>query len=611
MLTGPGGLAIDTTLDQVKDTPNVKQGKNWRSRIENGTEIVEMLGDCNVHYDEKCGNGFCLEDVKADFDWHRTGKVNIAYEAIDRHARSWRKNKVCLYWEGADGCDRKYTFQEFKIRTDKFANVLRKAGVKKGDRVIVYLPRIPELYASAISIAKLGAIFAPLFGGFRAEAVRDRINDAQACMVITTPEMKRLGIDPIRKDIPSVKSIVLCNIPRNYDLEPGDLSYDAEMIYASEEFEPEWCDLEDPVIMHYTSGTTGKSKGVVHVHNAMIGHYITTKWVQDLRDDDVYWCTADPGWVTGTSYGIFGPWLNGGSQVVYAGKFSPESWYWIVEKYKVTVWYTAPTALRMLMKAGDDVPKKYHLDSLRYITSVGEPLNPEVIRWAMKVYGPPIHENYWMTETGSNMIANFYGLPLKIGSMGKAFPGIDAAIIDDTGRVLPTGVPGNIAIKPGWPSMMRSIWNNPEKYKEYFRIPGWYVTGDSGFMDKDGYFWFTGRMDDVIKTSGERVGPFEVESALLEHPAVAEAGVIGKPDPLYGNVIKAFISLKPGYTGTEELKREISESVKKSLAAHAFPREIEFKDNLPKTRSGKIMRRVLKAMELGQPLGDLATLDDD
>jgi acetyl-CoA synthetase len=263
------------------------------------------------------------------------------------------------------------------------------------------------------------------------------------------------------------------------------------------------------------------------------------------------------------------------------------------------------------MKGGDEVVKKYHMGSLRYITSVGEPLNPEVIRWAMRVYGLPIHENYWMTETGANMIANFYGLPLKIGSMGKAFPGIEAAVIDDKGKVLPNGVPGNIAIKPGWPSMMRSIWNNPEKYKEYFRITGWYVTGDSGFMDSDGYFWFTGRVDDVIKTSGERVGPFEVESALLEHPAVAEAGVIGKPDPLYGNVIKAFISLKPGYEGTEELKREISESVKKSLAAHAFPREIEFKSNLPKTRSGKIMRRVLKAMELGQPLGDLATLDDE
>lgn len=570
-----------------------------------------MAGECNISYDSLCGNGFSFDDVRKEFDWYTSGKVNIGYEAIDRHAKTWRKNKVALYWEGADGSDRKYTFQELKIRTDKFANVLRNAGIKKGDRVFVYLPRIPELYASAISIAKLGAIFAPLFGGFRADAVRDRINDAQACMVITTPEMKRLGIDPIRKEIPSVKTVVLCNIPRNYDLEPGDLSYDAEMIYASEDFEPEWCDLEDPVIMHYTSGTTGKSKGVVHVHNAMIGHYITTKWVQDLRDDDVYWCTADPGWVTGTSYGIFGPWLNGASQVVYAGRFSPEAWYWVIDKYKVNVWYTAPTALRMLMKGGEEVIKKYHLGSLRYITSVGEPLNPEVIRWSMRVFGLPIHENYWMTETGCNVIANFYGLPLKVGSMGKPFPGIEAAVIDDKGRVLPAGVPGNIAIKPGWPSMMRSIWNNEAKYNEYFRIPGWYVTGDSGFVDKDGYFWFTGRVDDVIKTSGERVGPFEVESALLEHPAVAEAGVIGKPDPLYGNVIKAFISLKPGYEGTEELKREISESVKKTLAAHAFPREIEFKANLPKTRSGKIMRRVLKAMELGQPLGDLATLDDE
>ena len=314
----------------------------------------------------------------------------------------------------------------------------------------------------------------------------------------------------------------------------------------------------------------------------MIGHYITTKWVQDLRDDDVYWCTADPGWVTGTSYGIFGPWLNGASQVVYAGRFSADAWYSIIDKYKATVWYTAPTALRMLMKAGDDVVDRYSLKSLRYITSVGEPLNPEVIRWGMKVYDLPIHENYWMTETGCNVIANFYSLPLKVGAMGKPFPGIQAAVVDDKGNLLPPGVPGNLVIKPGWPSMMRGIWNNPEKYREYFRIPGWYVTGDSAYMDTDGYFWFMGRVDDVIKSSGERVGPFEVESALLEHPAVAEAGVIGKPDPLYGNIIKAFIALKPGFDGTEELKRKSSSlsrpswrptrSPRRSISGRACPR---------------------------------------
>lgn len=587
-------------------------GKSWQLRTEGNTEIVEKFGACNCDYYKACANnGSVWDEAKREFDWHGTGRVNIAHEAIDRHATSWRRNKVALYWEGPNKENAKYTFSEMKLLSDRFANVLRKAGAKKGDRIFVYLPRIPELYISAVSIAKIGAIFAPLFGGFRAEAVRDRLNDCGAGMIITTPDMKRLGIDAIRKEVPTLKTIIICQAPESFKFGEGELSYDAEMAYASEEHETEWCHLEDPVIMHYTSGTTGKSKGVIHVHNAMIGHYITTKWVQDLRDDDVYWCTADPGWVTGTSYGIFGPWLTGASQVVYAGRFSADAWYSIIDKYKVTVWYTAPTALRMLMKAGEDVARRYQLKSLRFITSVGEPLNPEVIRWGMKVYDLPIHENYWMTETGCNVIANFYSLPLKVGAMGKAFPGITAAVVDDKGNLLPPGVPGNLVIKPGWPSMMRGIWNNPEKYKEYFRIPGWYVTGDSAYMDADGYFWFMGRVDDVIKTSGERVGPFEVESALLEHPAVAEAGVIGKPDPLYGNIIKAFIALKPGYEGTEELKREISGFVKSKLAAHAFPKEIEFMAGLPKTRSGKIMRRVLKAQELGLPLGDLATLDDD
>ncbi len=587
-------------------------GKSWQLRTENNIEIVEKFGSCNCDYHKAyANNGFVWDEVKKEFDWHNTGRVNIAHEAIDRHAQSWRKNKVALYWEGPNKEHAKYTFSEMKLQSDKFANVLRKAGAKKGDRIFVYLPRIPELYVSAVAIAKIGGIFVPLFGGFRAEAVRDRMNDCGAEMVVTTPDMKQLGIDPIRKEVPTLKTIIVCRAPESFKFGEGELSYDAEMMYAPEEHETEWCHLEDPVIMHYTSGTTGKSKGVIHVHNAMIGHYITTKWVQDLRDDDVYWCTADPGWVTGTSYGIFGPWLTGASQVVYAGRFSADAWYGIIDKYKVTVWYTAPTALRMLMKAGDEVIKRYNMKSLRFITSVGEPLNPEVIRWGMKVYDLPIHENYWMTETGCNVIANFYGLPLKVGAMGKPFPGITASVVDDKGNLLPPGVPGNLVIKPGWPSMMRGIWNNPEKYKEYFRIPGWYVTGDSAFMDTDGYFWFMGRVDDVIKTSGERVGPFEVESALLEHPAVAEAGVIGKPDPLYGNIIKAFIALKPGFEGTEELKREISDFVKSKLAAHAFPKEIDFKTSLPKTRSGKIMRRVLKAQELGLPLGDLATLDDE
>jgi acetyl-CoA synthetase len=342
----------------------------------------------------------------------------------------------------------------------------------------------------------------------------------------------------------------------------------------------------------------------------MVQHYYTGKVVLDLQENDVYWCTADPGWVTGTSYGIFAPWLNGATNVVRGGRFSPQDWYGTIDKYKVTVWYSAPTAFRMLMGAGDETVKQFSLASLRHVLSVGEPLNPEVVRWGLKVYGQRIHDTWWMTETGAQLICNYPSMPIKPGSMGRPLPGTDAAILDDAGNELPPFRMGNLAIKTPWPSMMRKIWNNPAKFEEYFRIPGWYVSGDSAYRDDEGYFWFQGRVDDVINTAGERVGPFEVESKLVEHPAVAEAGVIGKPDPMRGEIIKAFIALREGYSPSDELKAEISKFVKEGLSAHAAPREIEFKDKLPKTRSGKIMRRVLKAWELNLPTGDLSTIED-
>lgn len=317
---------------------------------------------------------------------------------------------------------------------------------------------------------------------------------------------------------------------------------------------------------------------------------------------------ADPGWVTGTSYGIFAPWLNGATNCIAGGRFSPEQWYSMIEDFKVTIWYTAPTALRMLMSAGDDIVEKYDLSSLRSILSVGEPLNPEVIKWAKKVYGLTVLDTWWMTETGGHMIVNYPTMDVKLGSMGKPLPGIQAAIIDDAGNELPPNRMGNLAIKKGWPSMMYRIWKNPEKYKSYF-IGDWYVSGDSAYKDEDGYFWFQGRVDDVIMTAGERVGPFEVESKLVEHEAVAEAGIIGKPDPVRGEIIKAFVALRKGYEPTDELKEEIRIFVKEGLSAHAAPREIEFKDKLPKTRSGKIMRRVLKAWELNLDAGDLSTME--
>jgi len=335
---------------------------------------------------------------------------------------------------------------------------------------------------------------------------------------------------------------------------------------------------------------------------------MTAMYVLDIHDNDTYWCTADPGWVTGIAYGILGIWSLGASSLVYGGRFDSEKWYSLLEKYKVNIWYTAPTAVRMLMRAGDKPVKKYNLKSLRHLCSVGEPLNPEAVKWSIKVFNRPFHDNYWQTETGGMAIANYPCMPIKPGSMGKPVPGIKAEIIDDKGRQLPPNKEGSLVIKPGWPSMMRGVWKNKKKYDSYFS-KGWYVTGDKAFKDKEGYFWFVGRADDVIKTSGERVGPFEVESALVEHPAIVEAGVIGKPDKLRGEIIKAFITLKKGYKPSESLKKNLQKFVKKRLAGHAYPREIEFRKNLPKTRSGKIMRRVLKAQELGQAVGDTSTLE--
>ncbi|WP_408863339.1 acetate--CoA ligase [Aneurinibacillus thermoaerophilus] len=553
---------------------------------------------------EEAYNNFSWEDVEKQFTWYETGKVNMAHEAIDRHIGTLRENKVALYYSDATR-DEKYTFAELKTLSDKFGNVLRKLGVRKGERVFIFMPRTPELYVSVLGTIKVGAIVGPLFEAFMEGAVRDRLEDSEAVAIVTTPAL--LPRVPV-KELPALKHVIL--VGAEGELEEGQVSYEKEMEQASEDFQIEWVDREDGLILHYTSGSTGKPKGVLHVHNAMIQHYQTAKWVLDLKDDDIYWCTADPGWVTGTSYGIFGPWLNGATNVIRGGRFSPHDWYSTIEKYKVTVWYSAPTAFRMLMGAGDEVVKQYNLSSLRHILSVGEPLNPEVVYWGTRVFNKRIHDTWWMTETGAQLICNYPSMPIKPGSMGKPFPGIVAAIVDDEGNELPPNRMGNLAIKVGWPSMMRKIWNNPAKYEEYFRLKGWYVSGDSAYMDEDGYFWFQGRVDDVIMTAGERVGPFEVESKLVEHPAVAEAGVIGKPDPVRGEIIKAFISLRDGYEATDELLEEIRQFVKVGLAAHAAPREIEVKDKLPKTRSGKIMRRVLKAWELGLPTGDLSTMED-
>lgn len=573
--------------------------------MKQGEMIPSMTEGNNLTSYEKAYDNFDWKEVEKAFSWFDTGKVNAAYEAIDRHADSEGGDKVALIYSDAER-EEKYTFREMKEQSNRFGNVLRKLGIQKGDRVFIFMPRSPELYFSFLGAVKVGAIVGPLFEAFMEAAVKDRLENSEAIALVTTPEqLKRVPV----QELPSLKHVILVGADEG-DLKEGFYSFEKEMAEASPELEIEWMDREDGMLLHYTSGSTGKPKGVLHVHNAMIHHYQTGKWILDLKEDDVYWCTADPGWVTGTSYGIFAPWLNGVTNVIRGGRFSPEDWYGTLETYGVTVWYSAPTAFRMLMGAGADVVRKFDLSKVRHILSVGEPLNPEVVRWGLKAYERRIHDNWWMTETGGILISNYPAMAIKPGSMGKPFPGIEAGIIDDEGNELPPNQMGNLAIKTPWPAMMRKIWKNEPKYQEYFRVPGWYISGDSAYRDEDGYFWFQGRIDDVINTSGERVGPFEVESKLVEHPAVAEAGVIGKPDPVRGEIIKAFIALRAGHEPSEDLKKEIRAFVKEGLAAHAAPREIEFKDKLPKTRSGKIMRRVLKAWELDLPTGDLSTMED-
>ncbi|MCB7129540.1 MAG: acetate--CoA ligase [Candidatus Brocadiales bacterium] len=558
---------------------------------------------------KKACEKFRWEDIEKELGLDIKGGINIATNAIDAHADGRRKDKTALYWEGAGGERKKYTFAELARESNRVGNMLKSLGVKKGDRVFVFLPRIPELYISIIGIAKIGAVTGPMFSAFGPEAIRDRLKDSGATVLITDSSL-RGRVHQVWEEFPELKTVVVLRMTKDGKLRKGELRYEEEIEKASHDLKAEPMSPEDPFYMLYTSGTTGRPKGVVHVHNDMLSHYITTRWVLDLHEEDVYWCPADPGWVTGTVYGLWGPWLNGVSQVVFEGRYDAERWYSVMEYYGVTVWYTAPTALRMLMKAGDEPVKKSDLSSLRYICSVGEPLNPEVIRWGMDVYGLCIHDTWWQTETGAIMITNYPSVPVRPGSMGKPFPGTRAAVIDAQGKELRPGSSGILALKPGWPSMMRSIWQDEKRYNEYFKISGWYTTGDTAHMDKDGYFWFIGRADDVIMTAGHRVGPFEVESVLVEHKAVAEAGVIGKPDPERGQIIKAFLVLREGFSPSDNLKEDIKEFIKHRLSAHAYPREIDFCQSVPKTRSGKIMRRLLKARELGLPEGDLSTLED-
>ena len=562
-----------------------------------------IKGQPNLSDYEKVAEGPQWDSVKANLSWFDDGGINYAYNAVDRHLGTPIEGKVAIHWEGDNNAVQTITYGELARLSNQYANFLTGLGVSKGDRVFLFLPRIPVLYASFLGILKTGAIAGLLFSAFQEQALFDRLENSGASVLFTTQELSK-RIEGVKAKLPNLKHIVTVDSPEFI----GGISKQSDT-FACVHSKP-----EDYAFMLYTSGTTGKPKGVVHTHSGVVHAYLTALWVLDLKKDDIFWCTADPGWVTGIVYGILAPLMHGVTMVVHAGRFDADIWYGLLEKYHVTVWYTAPTAIRMLMAKGEEPVKRHNLTTLRHLCSVGEPLNPEAIRWGVKAFNLAFHDTWWQTETGGMMMVNFPCLDIKVGSMGKPFPGIIAGIVDDEGKAIPDKTEGNLAFKPGWPSMMAAIWQNPKKYDSYF-VNGWYISGDHAWKDENGYYWFIGRADDVIKTSGERVGPFEVESALVEHPAVAEAGVIGKPDEMRGEIVKAFVVLKEPKKYADDAKRsalieELQVFVKKHLAGHAYPREIEFIDKLPKTRSGKIMRRILKAKELGQPIGDTSTLEE-
>ena len=559
---------------------------------------------------EETYKGFSWDKAAKELvDLFDDGTLNIAYNCVDRHAKGKRADKTALVYESADGKTETYSFADLKQSTDKFANVLAAQQVAKGDRVFIFLPTIPERYVAFLGILKLGAIAGTMFAAFQEMALLDRLADSEASVVITNADLYP-RIKGIQKDLPHLKKIIIVERGAAEQPKADDIVYyEREMAKAADTFEVAHMQKGDYSYMLYTSGTTGKPKGVVHAHYDILQAITTTKYVLDIQDDDVYWCTADLGWVTGVVYGVLGIWGLGGTSVIYEGRFSPENWYKVLQDHKVTVWYSAPTAIRMLM--GSPVkPGDYDLSALRHLCSVGEPLNPEAIWWGLEAFGLPFHDTWWQTELGAISITNYPALDIRPGSMGKPLPGIEAAVIDHAGRPLPAGSHGDLALKTSTvSSLMKTIWNNEAKFKSYFK-GDWYVSGDAAYHDEDGYFWFIGRVDDVIMTAGERVGPFEVESSLVECPEVIEAGVIGKPDAVRGEIIKAFVVVKPGVTADDALKDKLQQHVKKHLAGHAYPREIAFIDKLPKTRSGKIMRRVLKAQELGLPVGDTSTLEN-
>jgi acetyl-CoA synthetase len=562
-------------------------------------------------YEAACRE-FSWAAARAELDGPGAG-LNIAHVAVDRHALGARRDHRAIRWIGKSGAVQDFTYADLLRETNRFANVLQFLGVGKGDRVYALAGRIPELYIAAIGTLKNRSVFCPLFSAFGPEPLLARLHIGGAKVLVTTETLYARKVAQLRDRLPELEHVLIIGEGGAHSELPGTQDYRRLVEAASAAFSIEPTEPEDAALLHFTSGTTGTPKGAVHVHEAVVAHHVTGKIALDLHPDDVFWCTADPGWVTGTSYGIIAPLTNGVTSIIDEGDFDPERWYGIIQQERVTVWYTAPTAIRMMMKAGADIARKFDLSSLRFLASVGEPLNPEAVVWGNEAFGLPFHDNWWQTETGGIMIANYASMPIRPGSMGRPLPGIEAAIVRRTGdggveRIDEPNVEGELALRPGWPSMFRGYWDEPARYKRCF-AGGYYLTGDLASRDPDGYFWFVGRADDVIKSSGHLIGPFEVESILMEHEAVAEAGVIGKPDPVAMEVVKAFVALKRGYAPSDELRRELLAFSRKRLGAVVAPKEIEFLDTLPRTRSGKIMRRLLKARELGLPEGDTSTLE--
>ncbi|MGO9432815.1 MAG: acetate--CoA ligase [Terracidiphilus sp.] len=559
------------------------------------------------------------QDLNKNFDWsiaereldYKAGdRINIGWMCSDRICHLGMADKVALDWEDYQGNEQRFTFDDVRVLSNTVAKFICDLEVQPGERVCLFMDRIPELYIGFLGILKTGAVAQPLFSAFGDESLLVRLRDAETSTIITQKKHVH-KVRKIREQLPKLRHIIVVDA-KDFPLQEGEVRLEMMGMPRVGQFPTFPTMAESPSVLHYTSGTTGLPKGAQHVHYSVVSQYLTAKWVLDLRPDDTYWCNADPGWVTGTSYGIIGPWANGTTQVVLDSGFNAERWYEFIEKRRVTVWYSAPTAIRLLMKEGDEVVRRHNLSSLRYLASVGEPLNAEAVIWSEHAFGKPFHDTFWQTETGCIVITNFPGMPIKPGSMGRPFPGIAVTVLN-TKTYEPITEPGSaglIALRPGWPSQIRGYWHNEAGYKAKFRN-GWYLCGDRASIDADGYFWFVGRDDDVINTGGHLVGPFEIESALLEHPAVHESAAVAKPDPVNMEVVKAFVTLKRGYTPGDDLELEIMNHVRKRLSPLAMPQEIEFVDSLPKTRSGKIVRRVLRCKEFNEPVGDISTIMDD